>query len=315
MPQPHPLSFRDYRFYWVARFASTVAQMAMVIVIGWQVYDIARRTMGIQGAAFQLGLIGIVQFLPLALLTLVVGWTADRIDRRWIARGTVSLECGCAALLAWLNFHDQTTLLEPVQTDPRPKASPSESSEFWGGNRFQTGEIANSAGDRQRELRTDAQAHMLGRSLKYLNEEGGNGDRLVAQMSRYPSDHSQHSLSKRADHGPGGMVASGQGQARPVHHQSDPAKLARQSRAPGQEPKVEAAGRADDEAFHVDSLDLEGRVGLRCWSRARCIIFNMRRQQLERLRFVGSARFADNDGEPRQLGLNLSERAEVEPGD
>jgi hypothetical protein len=32
--------------------------MAMVIVIGWQVYDIARQTMDIQAAAFQLGLIG-----------------------------------------------------------------------------------------------------------------------------------------------------------------------------------------------------------------------------------------------------------------
>ena len=47
----------------------------MVIVIGWQVYDIARHTMGLKEAAFCLGLIGLVQFIPLFLLTLV------RMDR------------------------------------------------------------------------------------------------------------------------------------------------------------------------------------------------------------------------------------------
>ncbi|WP_076068697.1 MFS transporter [Sphingomonas montana] len=107
---PHPLSFPDYRSYLVARFSSTLAQNGMVVVIGWQVYDIARRTMTPKEAAFQLGLIGVAQFLPLLLLTLVVGWTADRIDRRWIARGAVLLEAGCAAALAGLAWTDGTTL-------------------------------------------------------------------------------------------------------------------------------------------------------------------------------------------------------------
>ena len=70
----------------MARLATTIAQMAMVIVIGWQVYDIARADDGHQEAAFQLGLIGLVQFVPLFVLTLVTGWTADRLDRRYIAR-------------------------------------------------------------------------------------------------------------------------------------------------------------------------------------------------------------------------------------
>src|SRR3546814_20513501 len=84
--QPSPFQFRDFRFYLAARFMATLGQMAMVIVIGWQVYDIARQTMGQREAALQLGYIGVAQFVPLLALTLVVGWTADRIDRRWIAR-------------------------------------------------------------------------------------------------------------------------------------------------------------------------------------------------------------------------------------
>src|SRR5689334_6558040 len=84
--------------------------MAMVIVIGWQVYDIARHTMGLKEAALRLGIIGVVQFVPLFLLTLVTGWTADRLDRRWIARGAVALECFCALTLAYFAWTHSTTL-------------------------------------------------------------------------------------------------------------------------------------------------------------------------------------------------------------
>ena len=104
MPPSSPLAIRDYRHYLCARFASTIGQMAMVIVIGWQVYDIARETRDIQAAAFQLGLVGLVQFLPLFLLTLVSGWTADRIDRRYIARAVMALEMLCAFILFWATW-------------------------------------------------------------------------------------------------------------------------------------------------------------------------------------------------------------------
>src|SRR4051794_1678356 len=107
---PEPLRIAAFRYYWLARLTNTIAQMAMVIVIGWQVYDIARQTMGLKEAAFRLGIIGLVQFLPLFLLTLLTGWTADRLDRRWIARASVVLELGCAAALAWFAWHGTTTL-------------------------------------------------------------------------------------------------------------------------------------------------------------------------------------------------------------
>jgi MFS family permease len=107
---PHPLAIRDFRFYWVARLASTVAQMSMVIVIGWQVYDIARRTMDLHHAAMQLGLIGVVQFVPLFVLSLVTGWTADRVDRRWIARASIALELFCALTLGWLSWSGAISL-------------------------------------------------------------------------------------------------------------------------------------------------------------------------------------------------------------
>jgi MFS family permease len=106
----HPFAFRDFRFYWAARFTSTVAQLSMVIVIGWQAYDIARRTMDVHRAALQLGWIGMAQFLPLLVLTLVTGWTADRLDRRLIVRATILLEIACAAMLGIMAWRDTTTL-------------------------------------------------------------------------------------------------------------------------------------------------------------------------------------------------------------
>ena len=104
---PEPLRIPAFRAFWLARLATTIAQMAMVIVIGWQVYDIARTTMPIREAAFQLGLIGLVQFVPLFLLTPISGWTADRLDRRHIARAVILLEMFCAMVLfvaTWRGF-------------------------------------------------------------------------------------------------------------------------------------------------------------------------------------------------------------------
>ena len=69
----HPLRIANYRSYWLARLASTIAQSALAIVLGWQVYSIARETMDIREAAFLLGMIGLAQFIPLFVLTPIVG--------------------------------------------------------------------------------------------------------------------------------------------------------------------------------------------------------------------------------------------------
>ena len=47
------------------------------VAVGWQLYTLT-------GSALDLGLVGLVQFLPMILLTLVVGQVADRCDRRLV---------------------------------------------------------------------------------------------------------------------------------------------------------------------------------------------------------------------------------------
>lgn len=97
-----PLQLRDYRIFWLARFASVIATTGMVVVIGYQLYDVARSHYGmsIPEAAFQLGLLGLAQFVPLMLLTPVAGVVADRFDRRIVASFAMGLDACIALTLA-----------------------------------------------------------------------------------------------------------------------------------------------------------------------------------------------------------------------
>ena len=110
-PAPrHPLTFGNFRAYLVGRFAAVLAQYAMMIVLGWQAYNIARETMTTAGASAQLGLIGLAQFLPLFFLTPVTGWVADHYDRRMITRVTLALLTIAATLLAFATYEGWVSL-------------------------------------------------------------------------------------------------------------------------------------------------------------------------------------------------------------
>jgi MFS family permease len=105
---PHPLSIPNFRAYWAARFSNTIALSSMTIIIGWQVYGIARDVhhMDIRQATFLLGMIGVAQFIPLFLLTPIVGLAADTYDRRVIVRLTTALVAVTIAtlgVLTWLH--------------------------------------------------------------------------------------------------------------------------------------------------------------------------------------------------------------------
>jgi MFS family permease len=79
-----PLDIPDYRLFWIARFAAVLSTIGMIVIIGYQVYDTARGkyAMSIPQASFQIGLVGLFQFIPLAVLTPVAGWVADRFERQ-----------------------------------------------------------------------------------------------------------------------------------------------------------------------------------------------------------------------------------------
>jgi MFS family permease len=62
------------------------------VMIGWLIYALT-------GSAFDLGLVGLIQFVPAVILTLLIGHTADRYDRRVIVRVAQSVYVLAAALI------------------------------------------------------------------------------------------------------------------------------------------------------------------------------------------------------------------------
>lgn len=83
-----PLQIGDFWLFLLARFSASFAAVSMVVIIGWQVYDVARADYGmsIKAAAGMVGVLGLIQFIPLFVLTPVSGWVADRYERTTIAR-------------------------------------------------------------------------------------------------------------------------------------------------------------------------------------------------------------------------------------
>src|SRR4026209_2953458 len=63
------------------------------VAVGWQLYALT-------GSALDLGLVGLVQFAPMILLTLVVGQVADRCDRRLVVTVCEGVKATAAATLA-----------------------------------------------------------------------------------------------------------------------------------------------------------------------------------------------------------------------
>jgi MFS family permease len=87
--------FREssYARFWLARICSTVSFQMGAVAVGWQVYELTHST-------FALGMVGLVQFLPMLFLTLVVGHVADRFNRKTIISICQVVEGSTMALLA-----------------------------------------------------------------------------------------------------------------------------------------------------------------------------------------------------------------------
>jgi len=89
----------------------TLAQYAMLLIIGWLTYNIARESgMSVGESSGQLALIGLLQFAPLFVLTPFSGLAADRLNRRNVARLTTLLQLGCAAVLTFATWYDFISL-------------------------------------------------------------------------------------------------------------------------------------------------------------------------------------------------------------
>ncbi len=65
---------RAFIRYWCARVTSIAANQMLMVAVGWEMYALT-------GSAWDLGLVGLLQFLPALVLTLPAGHLADRVHR------------------------------------------------------------------------------------------------------------------------------------------------------------------------------------------------------------------------------------------
>lgn len=91
-PSPGLLQQRPFMLFWLARLASSMGYQMLALTIGWQVYQLTN-------SALDLGLVGLIQFVPAVVFTLLIGHVADRYDRRSIIRAAQSVTALAALII------------------------------------------------------------------------------------------------------------------------------------------------------------------------------------------------------------------------
>jgi MFS family permease len=91
-------SYPSFLRFWVGRIAGTMGNQMLMVGVAWQMYDLTH-------SAWNLGLVGLFQFVPALALALVSGHVADRHDRRHIVALAMSLQF-VAALVLLLATHE-----------------------------------------------------------------------------------------------------------------------------------------------------------------------------------------------------------------
>jgi MFS family permease len=86
-----------FLLFFTARAFSRFCYQIGAVAVGWQVYALTN-------SALDLGLIGLTQFVPMALLVFVAGHAADRFDRRRVAQMSQIVAAATAAFLAYGSF-------------------------------------------------------------------------------------------------------------------------------------------------------------------------------------------------------------------
>jgi MFS family permease len=82
-----------FAFLLASRVLASMGFQMVGVAVGWQLYTLT-------GSALDLGLVGLAQFVPMILLTLVVGQVADRCDRRLVVTVCEGVKAAAAATLA-----------------------------------------------------------------------------------------------------------------------------------------------------------------------------------------------------------------------
>ena len=93
----HLLAHRNFVRFMGARFLAVCASQMLMVAVAWHMYDLT-------GSAWDLGLVGLFQFVPALLLTLPAGHVADRVHRGRLFATCVAVQATVTALLMWATW-------------------------------------------------------------------------------------------------------------------------------------------------------------------------------------------------------------------
>lgn len=91
------LRLADFRRFMGGNLVSVIGLQMQSVAVGWDIYD---RT----GEALNLGLVGLVQFLPVLFLALPAGHTADRVNRKSILLVCMAAMTTVSATMTWISY-------------------------------------------------------------------------------------------------------------------------------------------------------------------------------------------------------------------
>jgi MFS family permease len=94
---PNLWRHRPFLLYFTSRTLSEFSYQIAAVAVGWQIYALTH-------SALDLGLAGLIQFLPSALFMFPAGHAADRYARSRVVQVCSSLEALAAAFLAWGSY-------------------------------------------------------------------------------------------------------------------------------------------------------------------------------------------------------------------
>ncbi|MEY4447336.1 MAG: Enterobactin exporter EntS [Pseudomonadota bacterium] len=88
------LAHQPFLRFWLARLAGILANQMLMVAVAWHMYELT-------GSAWDLGLVGLFQFVPALIFTLPAGHIVDRFHKVHIYAACMLVQTAVASSLVW----------------------------------------------------------------------------------------------------------------------------------------------------------------------------------------------------------------------
>ena len=96
------LAHQAFMRFWFARLTGILANQMLMVALAWHIYEIT-------GSAWDLGLVGLFQFVPALIMTLPAGHVVDRLHKVHIYSICMLLQAAVAGFLVWGTHTESVT--------------------------------------------------------------------------------------------------------------------------------------------------------------------------------------------------------------